>query len=210
MVKSKCKLCGKEKEYKYPSTVKDYCSQKCSNTANWENKEKGKRVTLVCETCKDKFELLESVKRAREKKGEKIKYCSEKCMGLAMRTGEIKKCLNCESEFYTTRTKYCSAKCGAEYRKKTGAHKRKGYWYENGYKVLYTEDGKGIKEHIKIVQDLLGRKLREDEHVHHINGIKDDNRVENLHLMSKGDHSRLHRKKEKEEGKHLFGGYNNN
>ena len=58
---------------------------------------------------------------------------------------------------------------------------------ENGKRIF-------IDEHRKIMEEHIGRKLNRYEVVHHINGNKKDNRIENLQLMTLSEHSRLHQK----------------
>lgn len=164
-------------------------------------------VKKHCPICGQEFEIYANDRRI--KRGKNI-YCSKACADEGAKTGRIKDCPICGKSFYTTRRKTCSVECGRQLKKQNWKHK---IYFENGYLVEYCNgyNKKGnVKQHRKIVENFLGRRLGPDEIVHHINGDKTDNRIENLEVMSRGEHSSLHRKAEKATGKHLFGGYHNN
>lgn len=49
-----------------------------------------------------------------------------------------------------------------------------------------------VREHRLVVARSIGRPLTIDEDAHHRNEVKDDNRLENLQLMTASEHRRLH------------------
>jgi len=51
-----------------------------------------------------------------------------------------------------------------------------------------------VREHRLVMEQHLGRYLDDNEVVHHINGETQDNRVDNLEVMSWADHRREHLK----------------
>ena len=73
-----------------------------------------------------------------------------------------------------------------ERKMKPGHRQRNG----EGYMYVFQPDSvmannKGfVLEHRMVLATHLGRPLLPDESVHHVNGVKDDNRVENLELWS--------------------------
>ena len=62
---------------------------------------------------------------------------------------------------------------------------------DTGYTKI-SIDGRDVKYHRYVMEKHLGRRLKLTELVHHINENKLDNRIENLIVMSRGDHMRLH------------------
>ena len=126
------------------------------------------------------------------------------------------------SRIKTGRGKYCSKKCSDKHTLiKKGQHLsvetqiRKGeklpehihskqfgrkQWNDKGitkaglaYKKIKV-DGKPKKEHRIVIEKVIGRELHTWEIVHHVNGHKSDNRVENLWLFANTKaHIRHHR-----------------
>lgn len=76
----------------------------------------------------------------------------------------------------------------------------------DGYIKTYATDhpwprrGGYIGEHVRLMELKIGRRIKSNEVVHHINDDNTDNRIENLELKTGSSHSKDHRAKDK----HLY------
>lgn len=115
---------------------------------------------------------------------------------ISKRRPKVKRnCLNCGKEFLVWQSridigkgKFCSISCAKTGRFNSqwtgGIKKCNGYIYVK-YKNHPNATKKGyIKEHRLVMEKYIGRYLKKGEIVHHINGIRDDNRIENLKLFN--------------------------
>jgi hypothetical protein len=73
-----------------------------------------------------------------------------------------------------------------------------GKFKQDGYILIYKPKhpfaNKGyVFEHRLVIEQILGRYLKPEERVHHINGVKDDNRPKNLmYFANESDHQKYH------------------
>ena len=163
-----CLSCAKEFVQKLTTRNQKYCCKKCAaNACHRRKKDLPLQLQMIkCNVCDKEF---------RQKRSNNGNYCSFRCKRLA-----------------STRKNQ-----GNPVKGKLKHIWGSGHINAQGYKVISKIHpnargrkkgvrGRGqILEHTWVMSNYIGRPLRKGETVHHKNGIRNDNRIENLELWSK-------------------------
>lgn len=152
---------------------KRFCSTTC-----WYAFTKARR-TIPCEVCKQPFERKTKAQRT----------CSVACSHALKRVDKTVTCRSCGKDFERPHGKvriFCSRSCAQTGRNCTG-RKRKPegatVTHAGGY-LLEKVGNQWVMQHRLVMEQFLGRKLLSRERVHHRNGKRDDNRVQNLEIWT--------------------------
>lgn len=160
-----CETCGDEFAT-YPSGGTRFCSPSC-----WRR---------TCNRCGEWF----------QPRTKRTVYCSMPCQR------GVGECENCGKKYVYSHhgaKRFCSKQCFYATQCPIGTTIPQG----DGYVLIkVTQDTPGAKkgstgntywmlEHRYVMQQSLGRPLEKNENVHHKNGKRDDNRIENLELWKR-------------------------
>lgn len=182
-----CLICGKS----VAQNTYSYCSKECVGKA----KSLAGRIERSCPGCSKIFFT---------RKSEPTEYCSRECRSKSNR--KHYKCLMCDKEFSRaasnekySNVSYCSVDCQRLARMTT----RLDRWHNGkpclldskGYVLVWQPDSNmalctgWINEHRLIMSKKINRDLDTKEHVHHIDGNKQNNDISNLELLTHKEHA---------------------
>lgn len=186
-----CKECGEifisKKNYQ------KFCSKKCCARFHSINQDKENKIgtyqrTIICFYCKKEYNL-----------DRRRKFCSLKCKTKESNERKIRERTN------SPERRKILDKIAIKERIRHGrdltkpirrvSPKGSGHINKRGYKIIKKHGHPNahklgsIGEHIWVMSEYLGRPLRKGENVHHMNGIRNDNRIDNLELWHKGQPS---------------------
>lgn len=176
-----CVQCGKQFVPK-ANTSGRFCSQKCWYA--WT----GRISERECPVCGKSFRPRSSGQKS----------CSYECADALRRTAKRNThCAHCGKPLAANvhpKVRFCSQSCAQKERSRTGqSHAQIGtkQQHVSGYVIVKVGVGYPggnstgwMLEHRYVMQEALGRPLQAHERVHHKNGVRGDNRPENLELWT--------------------------
>lgn len=193
----RCRVCGTESQRRVSNVERNttgqfFCSKACRCQASLKPKSGYLRP---CQICGTNF--------YRHKSGHQ-KFCSRSCYDEHQRRFSVtSECASCGVEYQRPPNRsrnYCSLRCSHRDNTKHDLgwrhNGRPATLSSHGYVLVYEPEHPAAKsgrvpQHRLVLEQQLGRILSFREHVHHINGVKTDNRLENLRLMSINEHAKL-------------------
>lgn len=180
-----------------------FCSKTCANRYNHPRTVKHE---MVCAVCAKVF----LPKRYIPKKRNSGMYCSDACRNIGRHKRVVLTCPKCGTEFWVNEARAqraeakglriaCSKACGYEEIRGKGEAVGQTSLHTSGYVLvnlpdhptvqarnkLYKSHNNYVREHRVVMEQALGRTLYPWETVHHKNGIRHDNRIENLEVWVK-------------------------
>lgn len=194
-----CKLCNKEIRIKpYLLNTKRYCSLNCrdkarsifykgENSPRW----KGGKLSKICIVCNAQFQVFRCY-------AHRITHCSKKCF-YKHRKGQSawNKGKKLHYPVWNKNKKFLQISGENNHNWKGGKKSHSGYISILIPNHPFATKSRYVREHRLVAEKYLERFLEPNEHIHHINGIKNDNRPENLYVFTKQEHDNFHSLKQK-------------
>jgi endogenous inhibitor of DNA gyrase (YacG/DUF329 family) len=115
------------------------------------------------------------------------RFCGKACKDAAARAGQVTRdCDECGAPYTRSRSsagRFCAKACEIAHRTTTA----RGWIDADGYRRLSRGAiASSVLEHRVLAEALLGRPLLGHEDVHHVNGVRDDNRTDACVLDERG------------------------